>query len=362
DAAKEAAASLSVNIGSNANPVELQGLAHFLEHMLFLGTSKYPKDDDYDTYLSKNSGKCNAYTGFIETNFFFSIVNDALEGALDRFAQFFIAPLFNADCVDRELKAVDSEYKMNVQNDGRRIYQLEARTSNPAHPYSRFPTGNIQTLRDAAEELGLDLRDELVKFYEKYYSAEIMRLVVVGNHSLDVLTELVASKFSAVKSKGNTRPKFDCLPVGRAELGKLIRYKTVCEKYELKLNGSYYDGFGTFSIDITATPKGLENYEAIVSVIFGYISMLMEKGPQEWYYQELSLINKAKFDYRDKEGAETYARTISSGAHNQFVSPQHILSHGALPRGYDADLISKCLSYLNPGNYRLFIGVQEHKA
>ncbi|KAJ2475399.1 metalloprotease, partial [Coemansia sp. RSA 2052] len=123
----------------------------------------------------------------------------------------------------------------------------------------------------------------------------------------------------------------------------------------------YYDGFGTFSIAITATPKGLENYEAIVSVIFSYINMLIEKGPQEWYYQELSLINKAKFDYKDKEGAETYARTISSGAHNQFVSPQHILSHGALPRGYDANLISKCLSYLNPGNYRLFIGAQEHK-
>ncbi|KAJ1653770.1 metalloprotease, partial [Coemansia sp. RSA 25] len=373
------------------------------------GTSKYPNVSEYKAFLAKNSGNSNAFTTFPETNYFFSIVNNALEGALDRFAQFFIAPLFNADCVDRELKAVDSEYKMNVQNDGRRIYQLDARTSNPAHPYSRFPTGNIQTLRDAAKELGLDLRDELIKFYEKHYSADIMRLVVVGNYSLDVLTELVASKFSAVKSKGYTTPKFDSIPLGKAELGKLIRYKTVGERYELKMqfalpeiksiykerpfdyinsllghkepgsiysvlrkngwatgisaysSGRYYDGFGIYSIDITATPKGLENYEAIVSIIFGYIDMLIEKGLQEWHYQELLLIRKAKFDYKSKEGAQIYVRTISGSTHNQFVSPQHILSHETLLRGYDADLIAKCLSYLNPGNYRLFIGAQEHK-
>ncbi|KAJ2096531.1 hypothetical protein GGI09_004310, partial [Coemansia sp. S100] len=45
--AKEAAASLSVNVGSNANPAELLGLAHFLEHMLFLGTEKYPDEGEY---------------------------------------------------------------------------------------------------------------------------------------------------------------------------------------------------------------------------------------------------------------------------------------------------------------------------
>ncbi|KAJ2036402.1 metalloprotease [Coemansia sp. S16] len=408
--AKEAATSLSVNVGSGANPVELQGLAHFLEHMLFLGTEKYPKEGEYDAYLSKNSGKCNAYTSFIETNYYFAVENGALEGALDRFAQFFISPLFNADCVDRELKAVDSEYKGNLQSDARRIYQLVARTANSAHPFSQFPTGNIGTLKGAAEELGLDLREELIKFYHKYYSADIMRLVVVGNHSLDVLSEWATSKFSDIKSKGNTRPVIDGHPLDKAVLGKMVHYKTVCKKYELKLqfalpglrsvygekpfdyintllshrepgsiysvlrnngwataisahsSGMYYDGFGTYTIDITATPEGLENYEAIVSIIFGYINMLVESGPQEWYYQELALVSKAEFDFKDKEDAETYARTLSSGGHNQYVSPHQVLSHSALHTGFKADLIAKGLRYLNPGNYRLFIGAQEHKA
>ncbi|KAJ2021616.1 metalloprotease, partial [Coemansia sp. S610] len=193
--AKEAAASLSVNVGSNANPVELQGLAHFLEHMLFLN-------------------------------------------ALDRFSQFFISPLLNADCVDRELNAVDSEYKGNLQADCRRAHELSARTSNLVHPYSGFSVGNTETLKGAAEKLGLDLREELVKFYQKYYSADIMRLVVVGNHSLDVLTEWVTSKFSDIASKGNTKPTFEGRPIGKAELGKLIHYKTVREMYLLKLQFS----------------------------------------------------------------------------------------------------------------------------
>ncbi|KAJ2341250.1 metalloprotease, partial [Coemansia sp. RSA 2673] len=237
-----------------------------------------------------------------------------------------------------------------------------------------------------------------------------MHLVVVGNHSLEVLSEWVASKFSDIESRGNTRPVVDFHPIGKAELGKLVHYKTVCKKYELKLefalpelksvnsakpfayinallghkepgsiylvlreNGwatatsgysiiTFYDGFSTYEISVTATPEGLENYEAMVSVIFGYIKMLVESGPQEWYFKELSLVSKARFAFKDKEDAMSYALRLSGEGRNQYVSPQHILSHNYLASGYDADIISKCLSYLNPSNYRLFIGAQEHKA
>ncbi|KAJ2340215.1 metalloprotease, partial [Coemansia sp. RSA 2671] len=90
--------------------------------------------------------------------------------------------------------------------------------------------------------------------------------------------------------------------------------------------------------------------------------MLAESGPQEWLYKELSLINKVNFDFKNKEEAEDYASSLSYSGQNQYVTPQHTLSHSSLLREYDADLISKCLRYLNPNNYRLFIGAQEHKA
>ncbi len=49
--------------GHLEDPWEYAGLAHFLEHMLFLGTEKYPDQAEYKEYLGKNSGSSNAYTG-----------------------------------------------------------------------------------------------------------------------------------------------------------------------------------------------------------------------------------------------------------------------------------------------------------
>lgn len=97
-----------------------------------------------------------------------------------RFAQFFISPAFSENCKDRELRAVDSEHKKNLQSDSWRLFQLEKNLSSPNHPYSQFGTGNLETLQDAPGREGIDVRDELIKFHSKYYSANIMKLVILG--------------------------------------------------------------------------------------------------------------------------------------------------------------------------------------
>ncbi|KAJ2748285.1 metalloprotease, partial [Coemansia nantahalensis] len=173
-----ACASICVNIGSLADPPELQGLAHFCEHLLFLGTKKYPKENEYNEYLSAHGGYSNAYTDLENTCYYFEATYDALEGALDRFSQFFIDPLFTGDCTEREVQAVDSEHKKNIQSDMWRQYQLEKELSSPAHPFSMFATGNYDTLMGAAQRMGVDLRQRLLDFHAAYYSSDIMRLVI----------------------------------------------------------------------------------------------------------------------------------------------------------------------------------------
>ena len=87
--------------------------------MLFLGTAKYPGEDDYEQFLGQYGGMSNAYTDMEDTNYFFSVTTTsnanqtsaALAGGLDRLAQFFLAPNFNASAVDREIQAIDSEYR-----------------------------------------------------------------------------------------------------------------------------------------------------------------------------------------------------------------------------------------------------------
>ncbi len=66
------------------DPKELPGLAHFCEHMVFLGTLKYPEQNELWKFLAGNGGRDRAETGRDYTLFGLSVSSDALEGALDR--------------------------------------------------------------------------------------------------------------------------------------------------------------------------------------------------------------------------------------------------------------------------------------
>lgn len=118
------AAALDVKVGSSLDPAPLFGTAHFLEHMLFQGTDKYPEESEYMEFIANNGGSNNAFTSATDTNFHFSVSNEAFEEALDRLAQFFISPKFSESSSDREVNAVDSEYQMSKQSDGWHFYNL----------------------------------------------------------------------------------------------------------------------------------------------------------------------------------------------------------------------------------------------
>lgn len=97
-----------------------------------------------------------------------------------RFAQFFITPLFTESAVDREVNAVNSEHEKNLQNDYWRLSQVEKSTSNPDHDYSKFGTGNKDTLDIIPKQNGISVRNCLLDFHKKYYSANIMALAILG--------------------------------------------------------------------------------------------------------------------------------------------------------------------------------------
>ena len=142
----KSSASLAVNIGSLTDSPDELGLAHFCEHLLFMGTEKYPSENDYQDYLSKNGGNSNAFTSLDKTVYYFNVDNNGFEGALDRFAQFFISSKFSEGSVEREINAINSEFSKNKNNDFRRLNQLFKSQLNPESPFSQFTTGNLETL------------------------------------------------------------------------------------------------------------------------------------------------------------------------------------------------------------------------
>ena len=102
--------SLSVNVGSFNDPPKRPGLAHFLEHMVFLGSKEYPDEGAYGDHIGKYGGYANAETMFERTNYTFDCSYSGLEKAIDMMASNLAAPLLNSDSMDREVEAIESEF------------------------------------------------------------------------------------------------------------------------------------------------------------------------------------------------------------------------------------------------------------
>lgn len=164
--------------------------------MLFLGTKKYPDECHYAKFIQSNGGSKNAATGEDYTYYFFDVKNSSFPEALDIFSQFFKEPLFTPSMTERELNAVDNEYKKNMSSESRAQTQIEkSYIAVPGSRLNRFSTGNLETLQIDG------ILDELRKYYDKFYSANVMSLVLVSRASLDELEELVKKNFADVVDK-----------------------------------------------------------------------------------------------------------------------------------------------------------------
>jgi nardilysin len=167
---RNAAAAMVVGVGSMSDPPECQGMAHFLEHLLFMGSNKYPEENAYDAFMSKHGGSDNAYTELEYTVYHFEIPQENLAKALDMFAQFFTSPLMLESSVERELNSIESEFQLAKNSDGSRCQHLMSHTCGytpSQHPFAKFSWGNIESLQEAPKRSNVDPLVELRKFYDK---------------------------------------------------------------------------------------------------------------------------------------------------------------------------------------------------
>ena len=198
---RKAAAAMVVNVGSFSDPLCCQGTAHYLEHMLFMGTEKYPQENEYDAFLSKNGGSDNAFTELEYTLYHFDVAQEKLWEAMDMFSQFFVSPLLRPEAMERELNAIESEFQLSKNDDGCRFQELMCQTCGKEasdHPMAKFSWGNNASLKEIPEANGVDVIEEIRKFYRQYYYAPNMTLVVVGAYPLDELEAKVVECFSDI--------------------------------------------------------------------------------------------------------------------------------------------------------------------
>lgn len=199
---KLAACALVIDVGSFSDPRDIQGLAHFLEHMIFMGSAKYPSENEFDQYIKKCGGSDNAYTNCEETQFYFEAGEPYLDGAMDRFASLFREPLMLKEAMQREREAVESEFTSKGTDDSVRREQLLASMGRPQHPSSTFTWGNMVTLRDRIVGGDDVLYERVHEFRRRHYSAHRMFVAVQARMPLDDLQALVARHWSDMPNNG----------------------------------------------------------------------------------------------------------------------------------------------------------------
>ena len=203
-------------MGSLDNPDSQLGLAHYLEHMLFLGSASYPGAEDYQAFISRNGGRTNASTGYTSTTYMMEVDPPAFAEALHRMADTLARPLLNPVYADKERNAVNAEMESLKYSDRRRMAMLTLSTLNPAHPASRFSGGNLETLSDKP---GSVLQEELIRFHRRHYRGNLMKAALYGPQSLDELETLARKELAAIPGDGAEIPAPAAPPeIGRAHV------------------------------------------------------------------------------------------------------------------------------------------------
>lgn len=251
------------------------------------------------------------------------------------------------------------------------------------------------------------MRKEFIKFHDKHYSANRMKLVVLGKESLDELETWVGELFAGVHNKDLPQKRWDGIqPLTKDELMTQIFAKPVMDQRTLDICFPYQDeedlyesqpsryishlighegpgsilaytkakgwanglsagpssvcpGSALFNISIKLTEEGLKVYQEIVEVVFQYISLIKESPPQKWIVDEVKGMSEVDFKFQEKSSASSFVRTMCSTMQKPLPR-EWLLSATDLIRKFDGDAITKALGYIKADNYRLTIVSQNY--
>jgi len=386
--ADQSSAAVAVDAGSWDDPDTYPGMAHFCEHMLFMGSQKYP-DVEFMKQVSDFGGNTNAFTAPDRTVYMFSCTTEGFPETLDRFAHFFIDPLFEPSNIARELRAVDQEYSKNLDNDAWREYMVFKELSNPGHPNRKFGSGNAQTLSGIPQSA-------LHDWHRAHYGANRMHLFVYSNLPLETLKQDAVRFFSDV-------PKLAVAPdqtsaqmplTSPKQRGSIVYIKPIQNKQTLSLawelprelsnepshatktiafaldrgqpNSLYeklkkeqlidhlsidVDDLGGkehqfFSINLDLSAKGITQIDTVALHCFEALKGLKEQGVPLHLFQEKNIVSKLTYQYQTRKDAFQMAESIGRALPDEPLAlfPKTAL----LAADYSPAKINEILQVLTP--------------
>jgi protease-3 len=394
---EKSAAALSVAVGSFQEPKEFGGLAHYLEHMLFLGTKSYPTVGDYSEFVSRNGGSQNAYTQLDHTNYMVAVNNGAYDEALSRFSGFFYEAILDESYADKERNAVHSEWSMKGPNDWVILQQLNGSTLNSEHPISQFNWGNLDSLVDKENN---KLQTALVEMYNTYYSANLMKGAMISNLPINEMKKLAQQHFGKIPNKNTPRPEMTAVVAKPKHLKKVVHYIPQTDMKQLRINfviennadqfavkpngyvnyllanempgtlaselrnaglsdavysnydADEYGNAGSFTLYIDLTETGVQNRDRVMGAVLKYLTLLKDKGVNPRYFKEIKQSLSNSFRFKEKTNDYNYAMQIA--ANLQHTPAEYVLSGAYEYQRFNPEVIQAVLDQLTLDNARIF--------
>jgi zinc protease len=193
---------LAVDAGSLLEEADQSGVAHFLEHMLFNGTTKYPANElvkVLEGFGFEFGADINAYTSFDETVYQLSVPTDDDEivgTAVDVLSEWLSSATIAEDEVVRERGVVLDEWRQSEESSGGRIYGAIKELFLEGTGYAdRDPIGTAEAIESMTAE-------RVRRFYDAWYRPDNAAVVMVGDLSLDKMESLVRDAFDDATGRG----------------------------------------------------------------------------------------------------------------------------------------------------------------
>lgn len=393
----KAAAAIALPVGNLDDPDSQLGLAHYLEHMLFLGSTAYPEPAGLQAFVNRHGGSTNAATGYTSTIYVLEVDVPAFAEGLQRMADTLAHPLLDAVYADKERNAVHAEMESKKYEDGRRLAMLTLGTMNPEHPVTRFSGGNLETLSDKPQSI---LQEELVRFHQTWYCAGLMKAVLYGPQSLNEL-ELLARQALCIIPNRKAVLAVPAVPaVTDVEQGVVIGMRPVrqahsitlefilpkdLDRYETKPVHIVAAVLGTetkdslvdvlrnqglvlglsvgadittlrngiiMSLSMELTEEGQAKRDKILSTVFSYLDLLRQEGIGQDYFDQYQRIMDMQFEYAPVNSGFGY---VYQAAANMLEYPVEDVHFGPYRLDYfDREAVSEVLDFLTPDRARIF--------
>ena len=336
---------IGVNTGYFSDKID--GTAHFLEHLLFLGNEKNKDKNDFYSFLQNTGGLGNAFTKQLSTCYYINTNSLKLKESLEKLVYFFKKPLLDKDIINSEKNIIDSEHKKNINSDYWIMEELFKKFMINKN-YKNFGTGNLESLKNITKQ---DIQD----FFDNNYCSNNMYVCIVDSLPIDLMIKKYVPVLNIIPNKkkiknDNDEIKLinknliiyksisnytflnihlilqcdeknnDCSQIGRFLISKIINSKyeksiayylieeNLCSDIDCSIIDNY-DKNIVINVNFSIITKTKNVILKIINYFYSFVEFLKNINEEDFkkFYENYKVINYLKLKYYKKENTNNIA-------------------------------------------------------